>query len=82
MDEAVFNHVADLFRRKHGSNVWFELDAEDLLPSGIHSPMDSHLMVSSVRKWISWMFGLVAGSCHHWMYSLERGYPLPCRFIL
>ena len=31
-DETI-NHVADLFR-EHGSNVWFEREAKDLLPEG------------------------------------------------
>ncbi|HBV04277.1 MAG TPA: isoleucine--tRNA ligase [Staphylococcus sp.] len=33
MTEATINHVADLFE-KHGSNVWFEREAKDLLPEG------------------------------------------------
>ena len=40
MEEETINHIADLFR-KYGSNVWFELDAKDLLPEGYtneHSP--------------------------------------------
>ena len=40
LDQAVINHVADLFE-KHGSNYWFEHDAKDLLPEGYtneHSP--------------------------------------------
>lgn len=40
MDEAIFEHVADLFR-EHGSNIWFELEAKDLVPEGYtseHSP--------------------------------------------
>ena len=32
-----FNHVADLFR-EHGSNVWFEREAKDLLPEGFTHP--------------------------------------------
>lgn len=38
-DETI-NHVSELFR-KHGSNVWFEREAKDLLPEGFtseHSP--------------------------------------------
>ncbi|WP_249869855.1 isoleucine--tRNA ligase [Oceanobacillus saliphilus] len=38
-DETV-NHVSDLFR-EHGSNIWFEKEAKDLLPEGFtseHSP--------------------------------------------
>ena len=38
-DETI-SHVSDLFR-EHGSNIWFEWDAKDLLPEGFtseHSP--------------------------------------------
>lgn len=38
-DETI-HHVAELFR-KHGSNIWFQWDAKDLLPEGFaseHSP--------------------------------------------
>ena len=38
-DETI-NHVSNLFR-EHGSNIWFEWDAKDLLPEGFtseHSP--------------------------------------------
>lgn len=38
-DETI-SHVSDLFRQ-HGSNIWFEWDAKDLLPEGFkseHSP--------------------------------------------
>lgn len=40
MDEKIFSHVAKLFK-EHGSNVWFEKEAKDLLPEGYtseHSP--------------------------------------------
>ncbi len=33
MDTNVFNHVAKLFR-EHGSNIWFEKEAKELLPDG------------------------------------------------
>ena len=33
MDVNLVNHVADLFA-EHGSNIWFERDAKDLLPAG------------------------------------------------
>ncbi|PTJ87596.1 isoleucine--tRNA ligase, partial [Staphylococcus hyicus] len=33
MTKETVNHVADLFE-KHGSNIWFERDAKDLLPEG------------------------------------------------
>ncbi len=37
LDYDVMMHVADLFR-EHGSNVWFERDAKDLLPKGYTNP--------------------------------------------
>lgn len=40
MDQAVFDHVAELFA-EHGSNIWFEKEADELLPEGYtneHSP--------------------------------------------
>lgn len=37
IDYDVMMHVADLFR-KHGSNIWFEKEAKDLLPKGYTNP--------------------------------------------
>lgn len=37
MDEAVIEHIATLFE-EHGSNVWYERDAKDLLPEGFTHP--------------------------------------------
>ncbi len=37
LDEEIINHVADLFE-KHGSNIWFDSDATELLPEGYHHP--------------------------------------------
>ncbi len=37
LDEVVFEHVARLFER-HGSNIWFEKEANDLLPEGYVHP--------------------------------------------
>ena len=37
MDEAVFKHVAALFK-EYGSNIWFEKEAKDLLPEGFTHP--------------------------------------------
>ena len=33
MEKEVFDHIADLFE-EHGSNIWFESEAKDLLPAG------------------------------------------------
>jgi isoleucyl-tRNA synthetase len=37
LDEVVFEHVAKLIE-KHGSNVWFEKEAHELLPTGFTHP--------------------------------------------
>ncbi|HHQ47637.1 MAG TPA: isoleucine--tRNA ligase, partial [Acidobacteria bacterium] len=37
MDEAVFDHLCELFR-EHGTDVWFDLPTEELLPRGFSCP--------------------------------------------
>lgn len=40
IEKEVFDHIANLFR-EHGSNIWYEKEAKDLLPAGYknaHSP--------------------------------------------
>ena len=37
MTKETVNHIADLFA-EHGSNVWFEREAKDLLPEGFTHP--------------------------------------------
>ena len=37
IDEKVFKHVEDLFR-KYGSNIWYEKSAKELLPEGYTNP--------------------------------------------
>lgn len=37
IEQAVFNHIQTLIA-KHGSNIWFEKEAHELLPAGYHSP--------------------------------------------
>ena len=54
-DETI-NHVADLFR-EHGSNVWFEREAKDLLPKDLHIQVAQ--MANSVKKQTSWMYGSI-----------------------
>ncbi|MBM4311476.1 MAG: isoleucine--tRNA ligase, partial [Deltaproteobacteria bacterium] len=41
LDQAVINHVADLFE-KDGSDIWFERTPEELLPAGTRCPACSH----------------------------------------
>jgi len=37
LDETVLDHISDLFG-KHGSNVWYQWEAKDLLPVGYEHP--------------------------------------------
>lgn len=37
MDEVIFKHISDLFR-EYGSNIWFEKEANELLPEGYTNP--------------------------------------------
>ena len=37
IDEKVFKHIEDLFR-EHGSNIWYEKTAKELLPEGYTNP--------------------------------------------
>jgi isoleucyl-tRNA synthetase len=41
IEEAVFLHIQDLIK-KHGSRVWFERDAKELLPEGYTHPLSPH----------------------------------------
>ncbi len=55
LTEETISHVSNLFR-EHGSNIWFEREAKDLLPDGFTSAHS--LMGYLQKKRISWMFGL------------------------
>ena len=37
INDETINHISQLFR-EHGSNIWFELEAKDLLPEGFTHP--------------------------------------------
>lgn len=41
MEEKVFDHVIELVK-EHGSNIWFEREAKDLLPDGYTNPHSPH----------------------------------------
>ena len=55
MTKETVNHVADLFE-EHGSNIWFEREAKDLLPEGFTHPGSPN--GTFTKKWTLWMFGL------------------------
>lgn len=73
MEEKVFKHISDLFR-KYGSNVWFERDEKDLLPeeyTNEHSPNGIFKKEKDIMDvWFD------SGSSHTGCMK-ERGYPYP-----
>lgn len=73
MDEAIFNHVADLFA-EYGSNVWFERDAKDLLPEGYTS---QHSPNGQFRKEIDTMDVWFDSGSSHTGAMIARGLDYP-----
>lgn len=73
LDEAIIQHVADLFR-EHGSNIWFEREAKDLLPEGYTHPGSPN---GEFRKETDIMdVWFDSGASHH-SVLVERGLPYP-----
>lgn len=76
-DETI-NHVAKLFR-EHGSNIWFERDAKDLLPEGFtseHSPNGIFTKETDIMDvWFD------SGSSHEGVL-IERGLKRPADVYL
>lgn len=74
MDEKVFKHVANLFK-EYGSNVWFEREANDLLPEGYTHPSSPN---NIFRKETDTMDVWFDSGSSHTGCLVERGYTLPC----
>ncbi len=60
MTKETVNHVADLFA-EHGSNIWFEREAKDLLPEGFTHPGSPN--GTFTKKQTLWTFGLILVYC-------------------
>ena len=73
MDSKVMLHVASLFR-KHGSNIWFEKDAKELLPEGYTNPASPNGNFTKEEDIMDVWFD--SGSSHTGVL-LERGLPYP-----
>ena len=73
IDEAVFNHIADLFE-EYGSNVWFEKEAKDLLPEGYTNPASPNGLYTKEKDIMDVWFD--SGSS--WNELIARGYDYPC----
>lgn len=73
IDEAVFNHIADLFE-EYGSNIWFEKEAKDLLPEGYTNPASPNGLYTKEKDIMDVWFD--SGSS--WNELIARGYDYPC----
>ncbi len=78
LDEAVINHVSDLFR-EHGSNIWFEREAKDLLPAGFTHPGSPNGIFRKETDIMDVWFD--SGASHH-SVLVERGLPYPADVYL
>ena len=70
LDEEVINHVADLFE-KHGSNVWFEKEAKELLPEGYTHPGSPNGLFTKENDIMDVWFD--SGTSHHGVLKLRHG---------
>lgn len=78
MEEKVFNHIANLIH-ENGSNIWFKLDAKELLPEGYtnaHSPNGNFKKETDIMDvWFD------SGSSHTSVLK-PRGYEYPVDLYL
>lgn len=73
MEEAVFQHIAQLIR-EHGSDIWFEKEAKDLLPEGYTNPASPN---GIFRKELDTMDVWFDSGSSHTGVMIERGFPYP-----
>ena len=73
IEKEVFDHIADLFE-KHGSNIWFESDAKDLLPEGYTNKLSPNNKFTKESDIMDVWFD--SGSS--WNELIARGYSYPC----
>ena len=73
IEKEVFEHIADLFE-KEGSNIWFKLDAKELLPEGYTNPKSPNGNFTKEKDIMDVWFD--SGSS--WNELIARGYDYPC----
>ncbi len=73
LDFDVIMHVSNLFR-EHGSNIWFEWDAKDLLPKGYTNPASPN---GGFKKEEDIMDVWFDSGTTHTGVLIERGLPYP-----
>jgi isoleucyl-tRNA synthetase len=73
LDPVIIEHIANLFA-KEGSNIWFRLDAKDLLPEGYTHPDSPNGIFRKETDIMDVWFD--SGSSHHGaMIDLGQSYP-------
>lgn len=77
--EETINHVADLFE-KHGSNIWFEWDAKDLLPEGFTHPGSPNGQFTKETDIMDVWFD--SGSSHHGVLRTREELAFPADLYL
>lgn len=78
LDVDVILHVSELFKQ-HGSNIWFEWDAKDLLPEGFTHPSSPNNIFRKETDIMDVWFD--SGSSHH-AVLVERNLPYPADLYL
>jgi len=78
MDQQVFDHVAGLFRA-HGSSIWFEKEAKELLPVGFTHPGSPNQLFRKETDIMDVWFD--SGSSHTGVIQ-QRGQNLPVDLYL
>ncbi len=78
MDKKVFDHVIELVR-EHGSNIWFEKDAKELLPEGYTNPASPN---GNFKKETDIMDVWFDSGSSHTAALEEKGYGYPADMYL
>ena len=73
IEEEVFEHIAELFE-EHGSNIWFEKEALELLPPNYHNDHSPNNKFTKEKDIMDVWFD--SGSS--WNELIARGYSYPC----
>lgn len=77
MEKEVFDHIAQLVRQ-HGSNVWFEKEAKDLLPQGYTNPASPNGTFRKEKDIMDVWFD--SGSSHNELEARGLNYPADLYF--
>ena len=78
LDEKIMQHVAELVR-EHGTNIWFEKDAKDLLPAGFTHPNSPNGHFTKETDIMDVWFD--SGTVHHGVLK-ARGLTYPADMFL